>query len=260
MELESTPPLLSSERVRKALQDLGLTEYEIRTYLALVERGPLTAGELSEAKLVPYSKVYEVVGSLSGKGFVETLQGRPAKYAAKSPASAVERLVHEIERGLKSKAETVVKELMPIYERKGGREKPDIYILRGEMSVWEKIRDAAARCEVELLVAAPILPPALGEMLYSLSVAAKARGCQVQVMLSSTVDPAMARKIAEVAEVRTRGQMFGGGVICDNREVVIVFPGDDSGSPLLAIWSDHTGLARFAKNYFEYLWNDAVKR
>jgi hypothetical protein len=25
----------------------------------------------------------------------------------------------------------------------------------------------------------------------------------------------------------------------------------------LAIWADHVGLARFAKNYFEYLWRDA---
>ena len=115
--LESNTSVLSSEKVRKALQDLGLTEYEIRTYLALVERGPLTAGELSEAKLVPYSKVYEVVGSLSEKGFVDILPGRPARYAARSPASAIERHVHEIERGIRSKAETVIRELMPLYER-----------------------------------------------------------------------------------------------------------------------------------------------
>jgi sugar-specific transcriptional regulator TrmB len=49
-----------SERARKALQELGLTDYEVRAYLALVEMGPLTASELSELKLIPYSKVYEV--------------------------------------------------------------------------------------------------------------------------------------------------------------------------------------------------------
>ena len=258
--LEPNTSILSSERVRRALQDLGLTEYEIRTYLALVERGPLTASELSEAKLVPYSKVYEVVGSLSEKGFVETLPGRPARYAAKSPASAIERHVLEIERGLRSKAETVVKELMPLYERKGGREKPDIWILRGEPSVWEKIRDATARCEEELLIAAPTLPPPLGEMLYSLALAAKARGCKVHIMLSGSVDGVMLNKISEIAEVRVRKQMFGGGVICDNREVVIIFAGEDSTGPMLAIWSDHTGLARFAKNYFDFLWSDAGRR
>jgi hypothetical protein len=28
---------------------------------------------------------------------------------------------------------------------------------------------------------------------------------------------------------------------------------------VLAIWSDHAGLAKFAKNYFEYLWRDSKK-
>ncbi|GBC68566.1 hypothetical protein HRbin01_00249 [archaeon HR01] len=258
--LDASPPVMVSERVRKALQELGLTEYEIRTYLALVERGPLTASELSEGKLVPYSKVYEVVGSLSEKGFVETLLGRPARYAAKSPAYAIERLVSELERGLKMKAEAVVKELMPIYERRGGRERPDIWILRGETAVWDKIRDAAARCEEELLVAAPTLPNPLDEILYSFSLAAKARGCTVRIMVSSGTPKQVLNRLSDVADVRVRSQMFAGGVICDNREVVIVFTGEDGGGPVLAIWSDHAGLARFAKNYFEYLWNDAAKR
>jgi hypothetical protein len=26
----------------------------------------------------------------------------------------------------------------------------------------------------------------------------------------------------------------------------------------VAIWADHIGLARFAKEYFQYLWRDAV--
>jgi len=29
-------------------------------------------------------------------------------------------------------------------------------------------------------------------------------------------------------------------------------------SAALAIWADHLGLARFAKNYFEYLWESST--
>jgi hypothetical protein len=35
---------------------------------------------------------------------------------------------------------------------------------------------------------------------------------------------------------------------------------EEKGGAALAIWSDHIGLARFAKGYFEYLWNDARDR
>jgi HTH-type transcriptional regulator, sugar sensing transcriptional regulator len=246
-----------SERARKALQELGLTDYEVRAYLALVEMGPLTASELSELKLIPYSKVYEVLGSLDEKGFIESQQGRPAKYFPKPPAAAIESLVQNIERDIRRKSETVLKELLPVYEMKGGREKPDIWILRGEKSVAEKIKDAVSRCENELLVAAPVLSKEMTEMLYGLALSARARDARVQIMVSNNVPQSAVRKLAEVAEVRTRKQMFGGGIICDNREVVIVFQGGDG--PVLAIWSDHAGLAKFAKNYFEYLWRDSKK-
>ncbi|MEM4304016.1 MAG: helix-turn-helix domain-containing protein [Candidatus Caldarchaeum sp.] len=109
-----------SERVRRTLQELGLTEYEARAYIALVENGPLTAGELSEMKLIPYSKVYEALGSLAEKGFIESQQGRPAKYFQKSPAAVIESLVQSIERDVRRKSEMVVRELMPVFEMKGG--------------------------------------------------------------------------------------------------------------------------------------------
>jgi len=38
--------------------------------------------------------------------------------------------------------------------------------------------------------------------------------------------------------------------------VMLLLEGEEGGRAL-AIWSDHAGLARFAKNYFEYLWRDA---
>jgi hypothetical protein len=50
--------------------------------------------------------------------------------------------------------------------------------------------------------------------------------------------------------------MFGGGIIADGREVILIL-GQEDEAMSLAIWSDHIGLAKFAKNYFEYLWRDS---
>jgi sugar-specific transcriptional regulator TrmB len=75
-------------------------------------------------------------------------------------------------------------------------------------------------------------------------------------MASNSVNPTLLKLLAEVAEVRVREQMFGGGIISDNREVVIVFAEDEES--MIAIWSDHVGLAKFAKNYFEYLWREST--
>jgi len=49
--------------------------------------------------------------------------------------------------------------------------------------------------------------------------------------------------------------MYGGGLISDSREVVLLLGGGEQGGLPLAIWASHHGLARFAKDYFEFLWN-----
>ncbi|MEM4494566.1 MAG: helix-turn-helix domain-containing protein [Candidatus Caldarchaeum sp.] len=245
-----------SERVRRSLQELGLTDYEIRAYVALVEHGPMTASEISDLKMIPYSKIYEVLGSLEEKGFIEAQAGRPARYVPKPPDTAVENLVKNIERNVRQLSEAVVRELMPVYEKRGVREKPDIWILRGSESIAEKIREVVLRCEAELLVAAPTLNKETAENLRKLILSVRARDGKVQVMASNSVNPTLLKLLAEVAEVRVREQMFGGGIISDNREVVIVFAEDDES--MIAIWSDHIGLAKFAKNYFEYLWREST--
>lgn len=60
--------------------------------------------------------------------------------------------------------------------------------------------------------------------------------------------------IAKVADVRVKEHMFGGGVVADGVEALL-FLGEKK--PGLVIWSNHVGLVKFAKDYFEYLWNTA---
>jgi hypothetical protein len=60
--------------------------------------------------------------------------------------------------------------------------------------------------------------------------------------------------MADVGEIRVRDGMFGGGVIVDSREALL-FLGEDK--PTLVIWSNHMGLVKFARDYFQYLWETA---
>ena len=60
-----------SEDAKKVLREIGLREYETRAYLTLLERGVMTASEISEHGGVPYSKVYETLNSLERKGWTE---------------------------------------------------------------------------------------------------------------------------------------------------------------------------------------------
>src|SRR5213592_3506170 len=91
-----------SEKTRRALKDFGLTEYEVKAYVSLVESGVLAASELSRSASIPYSKIYEILGNLERKGWVETEQGRPSKYYPKAPSTAMESSKVRFENTLRS--------------------------------------------------------------------------------------------------------------------------------------------------------------
>tara|TARA_B100000378_G_scaffold1515_1_gene1347 strand:+ start:211 stop:510 length:300 start_codon:yes stop_codon:yes gene_type:complete len=69
-----------SDQTRKSLEKIGLTSYETKTYTSLLKNGELTASDLSTKSGVPYSKIYEVLGTLEEKGWIGSDDGRPTKY------------------------------------------------------------------------------------------------------------------------------------------------------------------------------------
>ena len=245
-----------TDRVRRSLQEFGLTDYEIRSYTSLLEIGPATASELSEASDVPYSKVYEVLGSLEKKGWIESEHGRPSKYYPKPPSVAMEITKSQLENALKTNEALIHDELQPLYEKKGVREHPDIWIVRGNFNVLARIRETVERVQKEILAAVPAIPDSVAEMLIPLVKSIAERGVKVQIMtMKSPMSETMA-KLSKFCDVRVREQMFGGGIIADGREVILLLGQEGDEAISLAIWSDHIGLSKFAKNYFEYLWSD----
>jgi len=250
--------LTISDRTRRSLHEFGLTDYEIRSYASLLEIGPATASELSQASEVPYSKIYEVLGSLEKKGWIEMEHGRPSKYYPKPPSVALEITKSHLENSLKTNEGVILDELQPIYEKKGVREHPDIWIVRGTLNVLSKIRETVEHVQKEILVAVPGIPDATAEMLIPLVRTIVERGVKVQIMtMKNPMTETMAR-LMKFCDVRVREQMFGGGIIADGREVILLLGQEGDEAIGLAIWSDHIGLAKFAKNYFEYLWADST--
>lgn len=250
-----------SEKTRRVLQDLGLTDYEIKAYVALLANPGSQASEIGRWSDVPVSKIYEVLSNLERKGWVESQHTRPSKYFPKSPSTALQALRLKQEAELKSNEEYILGELMPIYEQKATQERPDIWIVRGDYNILAKVSEAIDRCKKELLV---VVPGALNEVIDFVIPtldSIKKSGIKVRLLMSVDAGGKSVDKISELAELRFRENMFGGGVIVDAREVVLLLGGSpDSPGSALAIWSDHAGLSAFAKSYFEFLWAEALPR
>ena len=245
-----------SEKTDRALQDIGLTGYEVKAYTALIKNGPMTAINVSKQSTVPYSKIYDVLSSLEKKGWIETDHSRPSKFYPKPPTTALETMRMRIDADRKRNEAQVVAELSPLFEKRGSKERPDIWIVRGQFNILTKLKEMLESCANELMIATPIVLDALIELAAPMMLALRAKGVRIMVMCTENADENHLKSISKWGEVRVRKQMFAGGAISDSREVLILLGADDPASSL-AIWADHANLASFARNYFGYLWNDS---
>jgi sugar-specific transcriptional regulator TrmB len=136
-------------------------------------------------------------------------------------------------------------------------EKPDIWILRGEFSVMAKLREMLEVSKSELLIAIPSFAKSFMDASVPILSQLTDKGINVKVMISGNWN---LKKIDLLKNMKVRDNLFGGGVIMDSKEALLFLGEADtkrSYSGLLVIWSNHIGLVKFAREYFQLLWDTA---
>jgi len=78
--------------VADLLQQLGLTEYEARCFVALSRLPDATAKEISDVSEVPRTRVYDAARGLESKGLIETQHASPKEFRTIPTDDAVELL------------------------------------------------------------------------------------------------------------------------------------------------------------------------
>jgi HTH-type transcriptional regulator, sugar sensing transcriptional regulator len=247
----------TDEKTRKALKNLGLTGNEARAYLSIVEFGPLSANEISGSSNIPYSKIHNVLSSLEEKGWLTVESGRPNRYMARPPAEALEvsRLLLLNQR--KGHEDQVIGELTPLYEKRSDKEKPDIWIIRGEFNILKKIREVLNKARREIMITLPVVSSDIIQLLHVVLLRFQGAGAVIMIMASNEVSKDDLKQFSNFAQVRVREKMYGGGVIVDEHDTILLIGDEKEPKNIFAIWSDHIGLTKLAKDYFQYLWNSS---
>jgi len=117
--------MVVSQGALDSLKQIGLNLYERKLWVSLLSRGSATAGELSSLAKVPHSRTYDVLESLSQKGFVMIETTKPLRYMAVSPREALERAKRSlkenfnimIDRIAKFESSPVIKELERVFKQ-----------------------------------------------------------------------------------------------------------------------------------------------
>ena len=253
--------MVISNTTRDALEQIGMTSYEIKTLLALLEIEKSTAAGISKLSGVPYSKIYEILGTLEKKSWIRSDESRPTIYMINSPETGVNVIQQNTEELFKKNKEIILKELMPIYKKKGISERPNILVISGGINILVKMSEIVESCNKEILIALPSMVDSelIKQALPKLR-SLHDKGIKITTLISDEYDVNILKSISRLASVKIKKDLFAGGVISDRRYVIILLGSHSKDiEESVAIWADHSGLANFAREYFEYLLDDSKK-
>jgi len=239
-----------SDKTRKSLEKIGLTSYEIKTFSVLLKTGEQSASDLSQKSGVPYSKIYEVLGTLEDKNWISSDESRPTKYFAKSPSTGLESTKQKMEDEFLKNQSVILNELVPLYEKSGTSEKPDIWVISGALNIASKILEMVETCRNEVMIALPEAGEDLVKQALPKLRSLHDKGVDITILASDKIDKESIKAIKRVSKVKIK--KGGGGIISDKKYVVILLGPEvagESSSDVVAIWADHAGLAGFARQY-----------
>ena len=120
-----------------------------------------------------------------------------------------------------------------------------------------KLREMLDVVKSELLIAVPPFAKVFIDNSVSILGQLRDSGVRVQVMVAGKWTE---KELTLLGDARLRDNLFGGGVIVDGKEALLFLGEADikrSYSGLLVIWSNHIGLVKFAREYFQVLWDTA---
>ncbi len=113
------------------LEDIGLTNAEIKVYLSLLELGTATAGPIIEKSGLQSSVVHMTLNKLVEKGFVSFVkEGKRNYYQASNPKNIVEFIEEK-----KQRFEGILPQLLA--KQKTAKKKPEVVTYRGIRGVKE---------------------------------------------------------------------------------------------------------------------------
>jgi sugar-specific transcriptional regulator TrmB/predicted hydrocarbon binding protein len=258
---------VTPERLKR-IMDLGLTEYQARVYLALLELGSSTASQIPAVSRVPRTRVYATMKQLHEKGLVEIIPETPLRYR---PVP--------IKRFLEQRAKELRERAMRLEERVDSFSKE--YAIRGELAMEERGRFEAIygrrnvrerlmkmyqETQREIIGIGTSKSPSriVKSAIYTLAEKVK-QG--VTVRYAFPVTPQNKEHIdilsnyAKIKAINVHLPIYF--YVFDQREILFNHPIPDDDSFYrgddIAIWTDDQGIARAMGTIAEKIWNSGTE-
>lgn len=258
----------TDDRRAADLEELGLTNYEARVYLALIRRDVFTAAEVAREAQVPRQRVYDVLEGLTRRQLAVLHPGKVAGYSAVAPEIAVDRLMEQQRRSLgrleRLSGELAV-ELLPTWD--SGRTHTDpldyVEVLRDAADISDRFDRIQSEAERELLSFSrpPWVTPSENVAGLEASARLHAAGRTVRSLYSRDVldDPVMLRVVRRFndagEEIRIADSLPLKLIVADGSTVLCDMPDPVArAGATTSLVIRHPSLAETLRMAFQSIW------
>jgi sugar-specific transcriptional regulator TrmB len=206
---------------------------------------------------VPYSRIYDVLGRLEEKAFIQVQRGRPTIYIAKAPTEVARLVRMAWEDKIETASSIVVNELQPRFEREVQASSRDVWLMHGRAAILAKALEMLESARDEVKLSVPSLDMGMEDLTAIIERVLRVKASSVQVLTSRGAE-SLGLPIPSQVEIRTRDRVFGAGLIVDEQQTLIMLSGSEGNESFLGIYSSHVVFAAMARAYFDSLWSEAT--
>lgn len=184
------------------LQDLGLTEYQSRTYVATVGAGEARPTELVDESGVPQGRIYDVIDDLEDLGLVEIRSGSRGKVVrAPSPQTVLAEFKRHRIDNLTETISTAASDLEQLHQQSEAEDWGYVTMVKRDETALRHAKRAIEAAEYWLTVCIP--DSQYNELVDDL-LAATERGVTVRLLLTGTDPEEDSWEFPESFQVRHR--------------------------------------------------------
>lgn len=257
----------------QALIELGLSSYEAAAYISLLRKNGSTPTEIAIKAKIPRQRIYDVLASLTARGFCYAQDTNPKTYFGVDPAIALTRLqeqkAEEFRRESErhsERSETLISKLLPIFKQGAvhGQALPFLEIIndRSAMAARSLELVRAAKRSMTFCITAPFtLPTESNTEFIKTALEQKIKCCVIiaEDTLEEEIPKQWAALFLEAGqEVRAMKHVPVKLSIFDEQVALLTMRDQEAGPPTFtSLVINHVETVQFLSIGFHTLWDQA---
>ncbi|OGW52415.1 MAG: hypothetical protein A2Y81_03445 [Nitrospirae bacterium RBG_13_43_8] len=256
---------MDKKSIAEVFRNFGLSDYESRTYSALLFIGPSKVSDISKESKVPQSKIYEVLEKLMAKQLVEVYGIRPKEFRAIPPNVAFKNVLAEKEKQMTELRENIGMLTDVLKQNKQDEVLDGIWTTKenGWKSFINKVCDMISRSNKYIYVVTRDFSWSyrLGQLIKS----SFKRGVEIRMISIREIDSSVYQRAKWMHDHGAKIKVFNANVHpriinSDGREIILRLdsnPTKRDSFYFTSIWSKDASLVKVIDTYLKGLWDIA---